>query len=54
MRTPHGGEEHHVGNPQGHMWEPRWGEILGVQSPEAGLLLVNYEGGLHGVRSEMR
>ena len=36
------------------MWKPRWGAIHGIQSPEAGLLLANHEGGLHGVHPKMR
>ena len=28
MLTPYRGEEHHVGNQQGHMREPRWGQSL--------------------------
>ena len=54
MRTPHRGEEHYIGDPRGHMLEPHWGAIPGVQIPEVGLLLANHEGRLHGVSLEMR
>ena len=53
MHTPYGGEEHLVGDPQRHMWEPRWRAIPGVQSPDAGLLLANHEGELHRIHPEM-
>ena len=50
---PHGGEEHHVGNPRGHIWKPHLGAILGIHSPKVGLLLADHRGKLHGVCPKM-
>ena len=32
--APIEGDAVHVGDPQGHMWEPCWGAILGIQIAE--------------------